>query len=61
MEFIDLENAYKEAVIRKLIEYDVIKDPQWLEQPDAPVPLRVFLETIIELIEKLDPQDWPYD
>lgn len=61
MEAVKLENVRREAVIRKLKEYNVIKDPQWLEKPDEPVPLGVFLDTIIELIEKLDPQDRPYD
>lgn len=48
-------------IIRKAKAQGLIKDPQWLDKPDEPVPLWVMLEALLELIEKLDPPNRPFD
>lgn len=51
----------KTEIVRKIRALDIIKDPQWLEKPDEPVPLWVMFDAIIQLLEWLDPPHRPYD
>lgn len=51
----------KAAIIQKIKAYGIIKDPQWLDSPDEPVPLWVMLEAILEVIERFDPPNRPFD
>lgn len=51
----------KSEVIRRIRAYGIIKDPQWLDRPDELVPLWVMLEAMLELIERFNPPDQPYD
>ncbi|ALS27846.1 hypothetical protein IJ21_24500 [Paenibacillus sp. 32O-W] len=51
----------KTEIVRKIRALDIIKDPQWLEKPDEPVPLWVMFDAIIQLLERLDPPHRPYD
>lgn len=51
----------KSEVIRRIKAYGIIKDPQWLDRPDELVPLWVMLEAMLELIERFNPPDQPYD
>ncbi|MGN7457675.1 hypothetical protein ACTHPH_22925 [Paenibacillus pasadenensis] len=54
--------GHKEAVIRKIRAYGIIKDPELLERPDEPVPLWVLLEALLHVIDRLEPSDdRPYD
>lgn len=51
----------KAAIIQKIKAYGILKDPQWLDSPDEPVPLWVMLEAILEVIERFDPPNRPFD
>lgn len=51
----------KAEVIRRIRSYGILKDPQWLERPDELVPLWVMLDAILELIERFDPPNRPFD
>ena len=52
----------KAEMIRKIKDYGILKDPQWLDRPENElVPLWVMLEAILEVIERLDPPNRPFD
>lgn len=51
----------KAAIIKKIKSYGVIKDPQWLDSPDELVPMWVMFEMILEVIERFDPPNRPFD
>ncbi|MFF2482236.1 hypothetical protein [Paenibacillus sp. NPDC058071] len=51
----------KTEILRKIKAYGIIKDPQWLDRPDEPVPLWVMLDALISLIERFDPPNRPFD
>ncbi|MGG4147237.1 hypothetical protein ABEW34_29395 [Paenibacillus algorifonticola] len=51
----------KAEIIRKIKAYGIIKNPQWLDRPDELVPLWVMLDAMIQLIERFDPPNRPYD
>lgn len=51
----------KAEIIRKIKAYGIIKDPQWLDRQDELVPLWVMLDAMIQLIERFDPPNRPYD
>ncbi|MBJ6363605.1 hypothetical protein ACFOQM_20480 [Paenibacillus sp. GCM10012307] len=53
--------AQKSEVVKRIVESGLIKDPQWLERLDEPVPLRVMLEAMLELLDKVNPPHRPYD
>lgn len=51
-----------EALIAKAINAGLIEeDPHWLERLDEPVPMRVLLECMLRMLERLEPTDGPYD
>ncbi|MFC4777638.1 hypothetical protein ACFO9Q_12645 [Paenibacillus sp. GCM10023252] len=52
---------YKTAILQKVKAMGMIKDPQWLDRLDEPVPLWVMLEMMVQLMERLDPPNKPYD
>lgn len=39
----------------------LIEDPQWLERLDQPVPLWVVLDMLLRWIDRMDPQNGPFD
>ncbi|WP_165279847.1 hypothetical protein [Paenibacillus protaetiae] len=51
----------KLELVRKVMDYGIIKDPQWLERLDDPAPLWVLLEALLSVIERLDPPNQPFD
>ncbi|WP_232242956.1 hypothetical protein [Paenibacillus sp. GSMTC-2017] len=51
----------KEEMIKRIRSYGIIKDPQWLERPDGLVPLWVMLELLVEIIDRFDPPNQPFD
>ena len=51
----------KAEIIRRIKSYGLMKDPHWLEHPDELVPMWVMLETILEVIERLNPPNQPFD
>ncbi|WP_419873653.1 hypothetical protein [Candidatus Pristimantibacillus sp. PTI5] len=51
----------KALIMEKIKSYGIIKDPQWLNRPDELVPLWVMLEAILEVIERFDPPNRPFD
>ncbi|WP_202113154.1 hypothetical protein [Paenibacillus sp. MMS18-CY102] len=51
----------KAEIMRKVRAYGIMKDPQWLNKPDDPVPLWVLLEALVEVMERLEPPHLPYD
>lgn len=48
-------------VMSRIRAYGIIKDPQWLERPDALVPLWVILEALLQVIDRFDPPNRPFD
>ncbi|EFM12014.1 conserved hypothetical protein [Paenibacillus curdlanolyticus YK9] len=51
----------KAEIMRKVRAYGIMKDPQWLNNPDDPVPLWVLLEALVEVMERIEPPHLPYD
>ncbi|MFD0586986.1 hypothetical protein ACFQZE_03135 [Paenibacillus sp. GCM10027627] len=51
----------KAETIKRIRMYGILKDPQWLDRPDELVPLWVMLDALIELIERFDPPNQPFD
>ncbi|WP_276352294.1 hypothetical protein [Cohnella caldifontis] len=43
------------------LEAGLIEDPQWLERLEEPVPLWVLLDTLLRWIDRMDPQNGPFD
>ncbi len=39
----------------------ILQDPHKAIQLDEPVPMRVLLTSLLQLLERLDPPDRPYD
>ncbi|MNI34162.1 hypothetical protein D3C73_881450 [compost metagenome] len=46
---------------KKALEAGIIKDPQWLDRLDDPMPVWAVLEVALLLIERLDPPTISYD
>jgi hypothetical protein len=42
-------------------EAGLIEDPQWLDRLDEPVPLWVVLDLILKWIDRMEPNNGPYD
>jgi hypothetical protein len=42
-------------------EAGLIEDPQWLERLNEPVPLWVVLDLILKWIDRMEPNNGPYD
>jgi hypothetical protein len=53
--------AWKVELGKKALEAGMLKDPQWLDRLDEPMPLWVLLELAFALIERLDPPTVSYD
>ncbi|MFD0694744.1 hypothetical protein ACFQZT_11625 [Paenibacillus sp. GCM10027628] len=53
--------AWKLELGKKALESGLMKDPQWLDRLDEPMPLWVLLEVAFQLMEKLDPPTVSYD
>ncbi|WP_190287484.1 hypothetical protein [Paenibacillus darwinianus] len=51
----------KKELLRRLRDFGMQIDPQWQDRLDEPVSLGVVLETMLKLLEKLDPPHRPYD
>ncbi|WP_165861208.1 hypothetical protein [Paenibacillus paeoniae] len=54
-------NTRKAEVMERIRAYGIIKDPHWLNRPDELVPMWVMLEALLEIIERLDPPNRPFD
>jgi hypothetical protein len=46
---------------KKAITAGLIKDPQWLQRLDEPMPVWAVLEIVLLVIDKLDPPYQSYD
>ena len=46
---------------KKALEKGLMKDPQWLEWLEEPMPMWAVLELALALMEKLDPPSVSYD
>jgi hypothetical protein len=53
--------AWKQKLGEKAMLLGIIKDPQWLDRMDDPLPLWVVLEIAVQLVDKLDPPSVSYD
>ncbi|GGA01540.1 hypothetical protein GCM10008018_54780 [Paenibacillus marchantiophytorum] len=53
--------TWKMELGQKAMAAGILKDPQWLDRLDEPMPLWVLLEIAFQLIEKLDPPTVSYD
>lgn len=51
----------KGDIFQKAVKIGIIKDPQWAERLDEPVPLWVLLEIVITLHDVLNPPHKPFD
>lgn len=51
----------KVELLQKIQGYGILKDPQWLDRLDEPAPLWVLVEALLQVIERLDPPNRPYD
>jgi hypothetical protein len=54
-------DAWKLELGRKALELGILKDPQWMDHLDDPMPLWAVLEMALLLIERLDPPTISYD
>ncbi|MCM3341242.1 hypothetical protein M3650_22070 [Paenibacillus sp. MER TA 81-3] len=52
---------FKEEMVRRAIEIGIVKDPQWMERLDEPVPMWVLLEMVMRLHDVLNPPHKPFD
>jgi hypothetical protein len=51
-----------EKIAELALQKGIIKDPQWLQRLEEPVPLWVVLELTLQMIEKLEkPSSFSYD
>jgi hypothetical protein len=48
-------------LIARCIAAGILQDPHRPIQLDEPVPMRVLLASLLQLMERLDPPDRPYD
>ncbi len=53
--------AWKLELVQKAIDRGILKDPQWLQRLDEPMPVWAAIELALQLIEKLDPPSVSYD
>ncbi|MCR8842879.1 MULTISPECIES: hypothetical protein [Paenibacillus] len=54
-------DTWKLDLFNRAVRAGIIKDPQWQDRLDEPVPLWVVLELTMKLNELLDPPHKPYD
>ncbi|WP_164472699.1 hypothetical protein [Cohnella candidum] len=43
------------------LDAGLIEDPQWLGRLEEPVPLWVVLDMLLRWIDRMDPQNGPFD
>jgi hypothetical protein len=53
--------TWKRDLGEKALQLGIIKDPQWLDRMDDPMPLWAVLEIAVQLLNKLDPPSISYD
>ncbi|MGG1515035.1 hypothetical protein ABE504_06455 [Paenibacillus oryzisoli] len=53
--------SWKLELGQRALDAGMLKDPQWLDRLDEPMPLWVLLELALNLMEKLDPPTVSYD
>jgi hypothetical protein len=53
--------AWKLELAQKAIDMSILKDPQWLERLDEPMPVWAVIELVLQVIERLDPPSISYD
>jgi hypothetical protein len=53
--------TWKQDLVKKALDMGIVKDPQWLDRLDDPIPMWAVLEIALQLIEKLDPPSISYD
>jgi hypothetical protein len=53
--------SWKRELADKALELGLLKDPQWLNRLDEPMPLWVMLEIAIRLKDVIDPPFTSYD
>ncbi|UHA73037.1 hypothetical protein [Paenibacillus sp. 481] len=51
----------KSLIVQKALETGIVKDPQWFERLDEPVPMWVLLEIVLRLHDVFDPPHKPFD
>jgi hypothetical protein len=53
--------AWKQELGERAVLLGIVKDPQWLDRLDDPMPLWAVLEIVVQLIDKMDPPTVSYD
>jgi hypothetical protein len=53
--------TWKQDLGEKALQLGIIKDPQWLDRMDDPMPLWAVVEIAVQLLNKLDPPSISYD
>lgn len=57
-----MEHSRADAdLIARCIAAGILQDPHRTIRLDEPVPMRVLLTSLLQLLERLDPPDRPYD
>jgi hypothetical protein len=56
-----IDELQKAEIIKKALVEGIIKDPQWLDQMNHPMPVWAVLEIALQLLEKLNPSYGSYD
>lgn len=52
---------WKVELGKKAFELGILKDPQWMDRLDDPMPMWAILQIAFQLIERLDPPSISYD
>jgi len=55
------DNKADAELLARCMAAGILKDPQGHIRLDEPVPMRVLLTCLLQLSERLDPPDRPYD
>ena len=55
------EEQWKKEIFKKAQIMGIIKDPQWLNRLNEPMPVWAVLEVVLKLIDIVDPPSKSYD
>ncbi|MDB5054708.1 MAG: hypothetical protein JWM44_2758 [Bacilli bacterium] len=55
------DEQMKAAVYKKALEMGILKDPQWLNRLNDPMPVWAVLQLVLQLIDVVDPPSKSYD
>ncbi|MEI7024462.1 hypothetical protein [Paenibacillus sp. y28] len=53
--------AWKQETALRALKEGILKDPQWLERLNEPVPMWVLLDCLLRVMDKTEPSYFTYD